>query len=128
MNFIKGEGNADRFTVNLPETFNGFLIFAAYAIVAHLRGGSGMSVSQAMASLAALNLLSAPLSTLLSAIPQGWAALGCFERIQVFLLEPPRTERRMLPSSKASTYSASDQEGIRLETIRMPLQNKITVN
>ncbi|ROW15668.1 hypothetical protein VPNG_02110 [Cytospora leucostoma] len=114
--------------VNLPETFNGFLIFAAYAIVAHLQGGSGMSVSQAMTSLAALNLLSAPLGTLLSAIPQGWAALGCFDRIQVFLLELPRSERRMLPSTRTSTESASDQEGIRLEAIRVPLQNKITVN
>ncbi|ROW02989.1 hypothetical protein VMCG_05737 [Cytospora schulzeri] len=114
--------------VNLPGTFNGFFVFTAYAIVAHVQGGSGLSVSQAVTSLAALNLLAAPLGMLLSAIPQGWASLGCFERIQKFLLETSRTERRTLHSTTTSTVSASGQEGIELDSIPMPLANKIIVS
>ncbi|KUI53472.1 Multidrug resistance-associated protein 1 [Cytospora mali] len=114
--------------VNLPETFNAFFIFTAYAIVSQLQGSSGLSVSQAMTSLAALNLLAAPLGNLLYSIPQGWAALGCFERIQEFLLETPRTEQRALPSTRTSTTFTSNQEGMELQSTRLPSQNKIVVS
>jgi ABC-type multidrug transport system fused ATPase/permease subunit len=95
--------------VNLPETFNPFIIFTAYAITAQLQGKSGPSVSQAITSLAALNLLSVPLATLLYAIPQGWAALGCFERIQEFLLQPSRTEQRVFPHVEATNTESASQ-------------------
>ncbi|KUI69238.1 Multidrug resistance-associated protein 1 [Cytospora mali] len=114
--------------VNLPETFNAFFIFTAYAIVSQVQGSSGLSVSQAMTSLAALNLLAAPLGHLLYSIPQGWAALGCFERIQEFLLETPRTEQRTLPSTRTSTTFTSNQEGVELKSTRLPSQNKIVVS
>jgi ABC-type multidrug transport system fused ATPase/permease subunit len=53
-----------------------------------------MKVSQAVTSLAALNLLSVPLATLVWGIPVGWAALGCFSRIQAFLVQESRTDGR----------------------------------
>ena len=61
-----------------------------------MQGSKGLSVPQAITSLAALSLLAAPLSNLLYAIPKGWAALGCFERIQAFLLETSRIEKRSI--------------------------------
>lgn len=115
--------------VNLPETFNSFVIFAGYAIIAKLQGGSGLSVSQAITSLAALNLLSAPLGTLLYSIPQGWAALGCFVRIQEFLLLPSRTEQRSLPPQASTNADEIDIQGqIELQSMRRPADNVITVS
>jgi ABC-type multidrug transport system fused ATPase/permease subunit len=92
--------------VNLPETFNRLFIFVAYAIVAKIQGTEGMSVSQAITSLAALNLLATPLASLLSSIPVGWAALGCFDRIQNFLAEQSREDYRK--NSARSFAESSD--------------------
>ena len=104
---------------NLPPVFNGFFVFAAYAIVANVQGNPGLSVSQAITSLAALRLLSSPLGTLLFAIPSGWAALGCFERIQEFLLETSRTEQRSVGDSPAEndTIHVTNQEDVELLSV-----------
>lgn len=116
-------------TVNLPATFNSFVIFAAYAIIAQLQGQNGLSVSQAITSLAALNLLSAPLGTLLYSIPQGWAALGCFTRIQEFLLLPSRAEQRTLPSAiDIDADDTTEQSWTELQPIRGPAANIITIS
>lgn len=124
---LEYERKADHSTVNLPGTFNSLFVFTAYAIVALVQGGNGLSVSQAITSLAALNLLAAPLGNLLYAIPQGWAALGCFGRIQGFLLEASRTEQRILPSTSTDTCSDSGEEGFELDSVRKLSQNKIIV-
>lgn len=120
---------ADGQIVNLPDSFNSFIIFAAYAVTAQLRGDSGFSVPQAITSLAALNLLSAPLGILLYSIPQGWAALGCFGRIQEFLLLPSRVEQRKLPSVVSTDdESIRDQEWIGLQSTKRPTVSKITIS
>lgn len=116
-------------TVNLPEMFNSFVIFAAYAIIAQLQGQSGFSVSQAITSLAALNLLSATLGTLLYSIPQGWAALGCFTRIQEFLLLPSRTEQSSLPSDIGTRADETVERGwTELLSTRRIADNSITIS
>lgn len=116
--------------VNLPQTFNAFFIFTAYAIVAKVQGSNGMSVSQAITSLAALTLLADPLGTLLFAMPGGWAALGCFQRIQEFLLETPRTERRNVESCSPRTTEESNsaQGGMELRTMGKVRSNEIVVS
>ena len=58
-----------------------------------------MSVSQAITSLTLLNLIDAPLSELTSAIPLGWSAMGCFSRIQTFLLQDSRADARLISNS-----------------------------
>lgn len=114
--------------VNLPETFNSFSIFAAYAIKAHIQGTSGMSVSQAVTSLAALSVLAPALGGLLSAIPEGWAAMGCFTRIQQYLLEPSRTDPRQAGSSCTnSDPTARPEAGIELEPKESYRPNEISV-
>lgn len=116
-------------TVNLPEMFNSFIIFAAYAITAQLQGESGLSVSQAITSLAALNLVSAPLGTLLGAIPQGWAALGCFTRIQEFLLLPSRAGQGSLPrGTDTSENETANQDWTELQPMKGPTVNGITIS
>ena len=87
-----------------------FFLFAAYAIVAMLSGSGSFDVSQAIASMAALNLLIEPLTQLLYAIPPGWSALGCFTRIQEFLLEDSRVEARSLRSSTDSKATSQEKE------------------
>ena len=122
--------NANQTPVNLPSTFNGFFVFATYAIVAKVQGSDGLSVSQAITSLAALRLLAAPLGTLLFAIPSGWAALGCFARIQEFLLEISRKERRFVEtfSTRQSRASAAGrQEGVELSTIGNTRSNEVVL-
>lgn len=95
--------SANHFSVNIPASFNRFLLFAAYAIVARVNGTGDLSVAQAITALAALALLNSPLSELLFAIPTGWGALSCFTRIQEFLME----ESRVDPRSTNSTITKS---------------------
>ncbi|KAH8664569.1 ABC transporter [Xylariales sp. PMI_506] len=106
--------------VNLPSSLNRFLIFAAYTIYARVNGSDGFSVSQAITALAALVLLSNPLGNLLVSIPTGWAALGCFTRIQDFLLEASYSEPRVISSSAPSaslTPGSRSQEDIELQPL-----------
>ncbi|KAI0543772.1 P-loop containing nucleoside triphosphate hydrolase protein [Xylaria curta] len=79
--------------VNVPEIVARLLLFGAYAIVAHINGTDTLSVSQAISSLALIFLVSKPLADILVAIPQGWSALGCFQRIQAFLNDTPDQEQ-----------------------------------
>jgi ATP-binding cassette subfamily C (CFTR/MRP) protein 1 len=106
-------------TVNLPQVFISFFIFAGYAIEARIQGTGSLSVSQAITSLAVLNLVTSPLAQLLYAIPSGWAALGCFARIQEFLLENPRTEQRSVqsPVANRSRNSSQHEDGHELQSL-----------
>ncbi|CAN8102283.1 unnamed protein product [Discula destructiva] len=114
--------------INLPNTFSSFCIFAAYAIISLVQGTNGMSVSQAITSLAALSLLGPALGTLLIAIPEGWAALGCFTRIQTYLLEESRTEKRQIGSMRVNNNSAPGLEnGFEMEDTKGRLPNSIIV-
>lgn len=70
-----------------------------------------MSVSQAVTALAALSLLSPALGGLLTAILQGWPALGCFTRIQTYLLETSRTDPRHTGCSRSNNGTAASAQG-----------------
>lgn len=87
-----------------------------------------MSVSQAITSLAALSLLASPLAGLLGAIPAGWAALGCFARIQAYLLEKSRTDQRIAGAPQSNRNSPPGlEEDIELEYMKRPHLNQIVV-
>jgi len=91
--------NTDMLEVNLPQILSQFFTFAAFAVMAKVQGSSSLSISQAITALSILTLLSTPLSGLLIAISQGFAALGCFQRIQEFLLGESRLEQRIFGSN-----------------------------
>jgi ATP-binding cassette subfamily C (CFTR/MRP) protein 1 len=80
---------------NLPWALAPALTFSIYAIQALVRGISSIETTQAFTSLSIITLLTNPAAKLLSAIPSTAASLGCFDRIQKFLLTVPRVDRRI---------------------------------
>ncbi|KAK8054682.1 hypothetical protein PG994_009749 [Apiospora phragmitis] len=85
--------------VNMRTILAGLSLFARYAIVARINGTEGMSISQAITSLAGMMVLAQPLIMILYAVPFGWSALSCFTRIQEFLNEESRVDSRSLLST-----------------------------
>ncbi|POR39545.1 ABC transporter [Tolypocladium paradoxum] len=79
---------------NLPFIICQMITFAAFTVVAQFQGGEPLSLSQAISSLSIITLLTSPLGMLLFAVPQSCAALGCFERIQTFLLSDSWVDNR----------------------------------
>ncbi|KAI4721875.1 putative ABC transporter [Aureobasidium sp. EXF-10727] len=72
----------------IPSIWAPVTTFMVYAIKARIDGSPGLDISQAFASLALLNLVTAPASKLLAIMPLWAQALGCFERLQHFLELP----------------------------------------
>ncbi|KAB8199402.1 P-loop containing nucleoside triphosphate hydrolase protein [Aspergillus parasiticus] len=62
------------------------LTFGLYAVVQGTGIGKGLDVGAAFSSLSLISLLTEPASNLFHAIPTFASGLGCFERIQEFLL------------------------------------------
>lgn len=98
-------------TVNFPDVIARVLLFGAYAIVAHINGTDSLSVSQAISSLALIYLVTAPLAQILSAIPQGWSALGCFQRIQQYLNDTSHQEEQPSIIGTNDTVSRDSHHG-----------------
>lgn len=97
--------------------------FGVYAIQAAIRGSEALNTVQAFTSLALISLVSHPASRLLSAIPNTAASIGCFDRIQEFLLAESHRESRhittqgnsssseTLPNSQQHNYIATTSPG-----------------
>ncbi|PHH93023.1 hypothetical protein CDD83_2133 [Cordyceps sp. RAO-2017] len=81
---------------NLPWALSPALTFIIYVAQATAKGESAIDVTQAFTSLSIITLLTGPTAKLLSAIPSTAASLGCFDRIQNFLVAPPRTDPRVI--------------------------------
>ncbi|KAM0810738.1 putative ABC transporter domain-containing protein [Seiridium cardinale] len=103
--------------VNLPSLFSQFFTFATFAIAAKVQGNGFVTVSQAVTSLSILSILMAPLGTVLMVIPQAYAALGCFQRIQDFLDTESWDDKR-LPECPLETTNLESHD--RPDTIQMP--------
>ncbi|KAH8702423.1 multidrug resistance-associated protein [Talaromyces proteolyticus] len=107
--------------INLPPIVGQLSTFAGYAIVAMVQGSGGLSVSQAITSLSLINLLITPLCSLLLAIPDTFASIGCLHRIQDFLSQPNRLEMRQFPQlAPMPSTSFPDLSGIELSPIPQP--------
>ncbi|OCK85970.1 putative multidrug resistance protein [Lepidopterella palustris CBS 459.81] len=90
-----------------PAIFSPVLTFVAFEIKARAQGSSSLSTNQALTSLATITLLTSPASTLLTAIPDTGAAIGCFERIQKFLVAPSWEDKRGRTAQRRSTSNDS---------------------
>ncbi|KFY37136.1 hypothetical protein V494_04888 [Pseudogymnoascus sp. VKM F-4513 (FW-928)] len=75
--------------------------FVTFAVVYGVRGS--LNVAQAFTSLSIITLLTSPLSSLLSSLPSFAAGLGCFDRIQKYLLSPQRPDHREFPKITVSS-------------------------
>ncbi|KAJ5308895.1 hypothetical protein N7508_004274 [Penicillium antarcticum] len=101
--------------VNIPIIIGQFATLAAYAIVALVRESGPLAVNQAITSLSLITLMITPLSYLLLAIPDTFASIGCLHRIQEFLKNQNRLEKRKLPEPLSTCpTSSSSLSGIEL--------------
>ncbi|OGM47734.1 ABC transporter [Aspergillus bombycis] len=101
------------------------LTFGLYAVVQGTGIGQRLDVGAAFSSLSLISLLTEPASNLFHAIPTFASGLGCFERIQEFLLtqDRDRTEASILNplditavSDQSSSDHTSDTSRIALST------------
>jgi ATP-binding cassette, subfamily C (CFTR/MRP), member 1 len=60
--------------------------FSLYALQIYITGSNSLDTNKAFTSLALISLVAYPASRLLSAVPNTAASLGCFDRIQEFLV------------------------------------------
>ncbi|RDW80341.1 putative multidrug resistance protein [Coleophoma crateriformis] len=81
---------------SVPQSFAPMLTFVAFQVKAQIQGTPSLSTNQALTSLATITLMTTPAATLLNAIPETLSAMGCFERIQKFLVAPQREDSRSL--------------------------------
>ncbi|KAK9425219.1 putative ABC transporter [Seiridium unicorne] len=103
--------------VNLPSLFSQFFTFATFAIAAKVQGNSFVTASQAVTALSILSILMEPLGTVLVVIPQAYAALGCFQRIQDFLASESWDDKR-LPECPLETTNLESHD--KPDTIQTP--------
>ncbi|KAI1384393.1 ABC transporter [Hypoxylon trugodes] len=87
---------------NLPYVVAPALTFAVYAGQAIALGTGLIGTTKAFTSLSIITLLTTPVSKLLSAIPNTSASLGCYDRIQNFLVAPPRQDYRLISGSNGN--------------------------
>ncbi|KAI1100526.1 ABC transporter [Jackrogersella minutella] len=85
---------------NIPWAVAPALTFAVYAAQAIAQGTDSIGTTKAFTSLAIITLLTSPVAKLLSAIPSTSASIGCYDRIQKFLLAPPRQDHRLVGGPK----------------------------
>ena len=95
---------------NFPSAIAPPLTFSIYAIQAIVRGKDSISTTQAFTSLSIISLLTGPASKLLSAVSSTAAAVGCFDRIQKFLLCPSREDTRRLRQSSTIPSKCAIQQ------------------
>jgi ATP-binding cassette subfamily C (CFTR/MRP) protein 1 len=96
---------------NMPVVLAPAATFAIYAIQAHIRGSQSLDTVKAFTSLAIISLVSHPVSRLLCAVPNVASSLGCFQRIQEFLLaqRPVKNERKPSVSTSSITSDELDR-------------------
>ncbi|KAK1544257.1 hypothetical protein CPAR01_04890 [Colletotrichum paranaense] len=93
--------------------------FAMYTTIAS-KNGQGLDATKLFAALSLIILLAQPLFWMFEVVLDMSAALGCFNRIEKYLCEPPRTEYRDFPSNSPARYSggtSSDAQDVRLQNL-----------
>ncbi|KAH8812816.1 putative multidrug resistance protein [Xylogone sp. PMI_703] len=72
-----------------------------YAADAHLRGKGPLDPTKVFTSVATITLVTTPANILLALFPQFATVYGCATRIQRYLLEPSRDDKRVLPNPQS---------------------------
>lgn len=71
--------------------------FAVFSIQAALNGTDAINTTQVFTSLSLISLLCDPASALVQSVVDVFAAVGCSDRIQKFLVSPQREDQRYTP-------------------------------
>ncbi|KXH42042.1 hypothetical protein CNYM01_08392 [Colletotrichum nymphaeae SA-01] len=82
-------------SANALGIFAPILTLVLYVIVARLNG-SALDVETAFTTTALLGLVTHPANMIMTIVPQAVGSLAAFERIQQYLVEPPREDQRLL--------------------------------
>lgn len=79
--------------------------FAVFAIQASVQGTDSINTTNAFTALSLISLLCDPTSALVQSVVDVFAAVGCSDRIQKFLVSPQREDRRLTPAGGLWTPS-----------------------
>ncbi|KAF3026419.1 hypothetical protein E8E14_010909 [Neopestalotiopsis sp. 37M] len=98
---------AQNMVQNLPWFVAPALTFVIYVAQANVQGIPSINTTQAFTALSIITLLTAPAAGLLSALVSTAASVGCFDRIQLFLLAAPRNDQRSATTCPITSTSVA---------------------
>ncbi|KAL9616745.1 MAG: hypothetical protein Q9160_008402 [Pyrenula sp. 1 TL-2023] len=104
---------------NITSLLTPVATFAVYVIQAN-SAGRPLDAATAFSILSILQLVEPPLMELVRTLPSLVASVGCFSRIQKFLLAPSRQDHRLSLLQGSRNDLASSNEAIALGDLRSP--------
>lgn len=91
-------------------TWSPVISFLVFSIQAKVQSTNYLSVVQVFTSLSIITLVTLPASKLLVLLPQVAASLGCFQRIQTYLVSDTREDTRIMSMTDALLRPSSKEE------------------
>lgn len=91
----------------VPNTVAPIITFGVFATIA-AKSGVVLDSTRIFTALSLLSLITEPLTQLFHALPEFGAAVGCFSRIQVFLLSESREDYRQFRGLQPSSVTTCD--------------------
>ncbi|KAL6862008.1 P-loop containing nucleoside triphosphate hydrolase protein [Trichoderma novae-zelandiae] len=106
-------------SANALGIFSPIITFVLFALVARWNG-TVLDAETAFTTTALLGLVTHPANMIMSIIPEAVGSLAAFERIQQYLLQPPRRDQRVL-LKKLDDSSEDDTPAISLEQVTIQI-------
>ncbi|KAH0490116.1 hypothetical protein TgHK011_001599 [Trichoderma gracile] len=115
-------------SANALGIFSPIITFVLFALVARWNG-TVLDAETAFTTTALLGLVTHPANMIMSIIPEAVGSLAAFERIQQYLLQPPRRDQRVLlkDSDEDSPAISLDQVTIQLSPSAPPILSNINL-
>lgn len=108
--------------------FSPIVTFVLFVLVASFRG-SVLDTETAFTTTALLGLITHPANMIMSIVPQAVGSLAAFQRIQDYLLQPPRQDQRaLLKQTKAGLGTTPLAVCIENVAIQSPTMSPILTN
>lgn len=101
-------------SANALGIFSPILTFVLFALLAHYNN-SALDTETAFTTTALLGLVTHPANMIMTIIPQAIGSLAAFERIQMYLLQPPRLDQRLTPPPKSQDSPAIQMEDVTIQ-------------
>lgn len=95
----------------MTQVFAPILTFMVFSLLARNGNGTTLDTARVFTSLSLFALLAEPLSSLIMALVTFTASVGCFTRIQEFLVREARVESRKLPLEVYAEQQAAASKG-----------------
>ncbi|KAF4783878.1 hypothetical protein HER10_EVM0001269 [Colletotrichum scovillei] len=115
-------------SANALGIFSPIVTFVLFVLVASFRG-SVLDTETAFTTTALLGLITHPANMIMSIVPQAVGSLAAFQRIQDYLLQPPRQDQRaLLKQTKAGLGTTPLAVCIENVAIQSPTMSPILTN